>query len=116
MAQRDGLPARLLRRLMVGEEFEHGLVDAFDQLAIDRDADEQRSDTLRCRTHVMLRRRGELVLAVRLSPGLVVAGKILLEDELAVACDDDRMDLGRPLLEPRGDAAELRAVHADTVG
>ncbi|GLR92041.1 hypothetical protein GCM10007857_87590 [Bradyrhizobium iriomotense] len=116
MAQRDGLPARLLHRLMVGEEIEHGLVDAYDQPAIDRDADEQRHDALRCRTHVVLRRRGEFLLAFRLPPGLVIAGQILFEDELAVACDDDRMDGGRALIEACGDAAESRAIHADAVG
>ena len=85
MAKGDVVPARRFQRRIVRKEFDDGLVGALDQLAIDRDPDQQRDHALRDRAHVVLGRRIEIVPPFARSPGLVIAREILLEHELAVA-------------------------------
>ena len=112
MAERDGVPPRLLHRLILRKEFHHRLIGAGDQLAIDRNPDQQRDCAFRRRALVVLGRGAEFVLAFRLAPGLVEAREILLEHQLAVAGDDHGVNVGAGELQPRGDAAQARAVHA----
>ena len=63
----------------------------------------------------MLGRCIEIVLPVALSPGLVIAREILLEDELAMAGDDHGVNVGLGFLQPGGDAAKPCAIEADAI-
>ena len=94
MTQGDVIPARCFQRRPFREEFDHGLVDPGDQPALDCDAHEQRHHAFGRRSHVVPGGRVEIVRSVVLAPGLVISRKILFEDELAVADDDDGVNLG----------------------
>ena len=116
MAKGDVVPTWRFQRRIIRKEFDDGLVGALDQFAIDRNPDQQRNHALRNRAHVVLGRRIEIVPPFAHSPGLVIAGEILLEHQFAVPNDDDGMDIGIAFLQPRGDAAQTRAVKADAFG
>ena len=65
----------------------------------------------------MLRLRVERDLADRLTPMLVVAGEIGLEDQSAVPRDEHRMHIALlPIVEPFHHRTERRAGEADAFG
>ena len=64
----------------------------------------------------MLGRRIVIVRSFRPAPGLVDARKILLEHELAVAGNQDGVDIGIGQSQPVGNAAQACAVKADAFG
>src|SRR5215207_7140998 len=114
MAKGNVVPARRLQRRIVRKEFDDRFIGTLDQLAIDRDSDQQGGHALRNRTHVVLGRGVEFVPPpFAHPPWFVVTRKILLENELAVAGDHHGMDIGVGGREPRGDAAQPFAVEAD---
>jgi hypothetical protein len=116
MAQGDCVPARRLQLRIFREELDHRFIDTGDQLAVDRDAHQQRGDALRHRPHVVFGRRVEVELALGDTPGIVVARKILLEYQFAVADDDHRMNVGITVLQPCRDAAQPRTIETDAFG
>ena len=116
MTKGDVIPTRRFQRRRFRKEFHDGFVDAVNQPAIDCEPDQERNHAFRCGSHVVLGCRVVVVAALRLAPGLVEAGKILLKHQLPVAGDHHGVDIGVGKFQPLLDAAQACAVETDVLG